>query len=156
MTPPGAVPPPCEAPASVVRFVPAVLDVVIEHARSLAPEECCGLLLGDGHGVALAWPARNELASQTRYRVDPRDYLAASRYGRKHGFEVVGAYHSHPRTVALPSETDLAESAGEHFVYLIVGQVMLWPEAPELRAFRLGNGNFEELAIVREPQELVP
>jgi proteasome lid subunit RPN8/RPN11 len=132
-----------------------VLDVVVEHARSLAPEECCGLLLGDARSVQLAWPARNELASQTRYRVDPRDYLAACRYGRKHGFDVIGAYHSHPRTAALPSETDLAESAGEHFVYLIVGQVVLWPDAPEIRAFRFGEGNFDELRIVRKPQELV-
>jgi proteasome lid subunit RPN8/RPN11 len=152
----GTEPPACRPPAVAVRIAPAVLDVVIEHARTLVPDECCGLLLGDERCVRLAWPARNELASPTRYRVDPRDYLAACHYGRKHGLDVIGAYHSHPRTPARPSATDLAESAGERFVYLIVGQVAAWPDAPEIRAFRFGEGNFEELAIVRERQEFDP
>ena len=155
MTASGSLAPACRAATAVVRFVPAVLEVVVEHARSLLPEECCGLLLGDDASIQLAWPARNELASPTRYRVDPRDYIAASRYGRKHGFDVVGAYHSHPRTPALPSPTDVAESAGEHFLYLIVGQVALWPDGPEnpgvlLRRRELrGAGHRQDAAGVR-------
>lgn len=143
----GAAPP--------IRFGSAVLDVVLDHARSALPDECCGLLIGRADLVRLAWPARNELASPTRYRVDPRDYLAAARHARAHDLDVLGAYHSHPRSQAVPSRTDLAESAGEHFVYLIAGRVGQ-AGASELRAYQFAEGNFRELLIVAVPQELLP
>jgi desampylase len=136
----------------VVRLTSAVLDVVIEHARNALPDECCGLLLGDGQVVRLAWPAHNELASPTRYRVDARDYLAAARYGRQHGLDVVGAYHSHPSSPAVPSLSDLAESAGDCFLYLIAGGVA-GGARPDVRGYRFGDGNFEELRVVAVPQE---
>lgn len=144
--------PAADIATSAVRIGSAVLEVVLEHARTSLPNECCGLLLGDEAAIRVAWPARNELASPTRYRVDPRDYIAAARFGRKHGFDVVGAYHSHPVSAAVPSPSDLAESAGDHFVYLIAGRVSE-ATARELRAYRFGTGNFRELLLVAVPQE---
>ena len=141
-------------PASV-RMSSAVVEVILDHARGCVPQECCGLLLGQGARIQKAWPARNELASETRYRVDPHDYIAAAGYGRRHGLDVVGAYHSHPTSRAQPSPTDLAESAGENFIYLIVGRIGL-PGPPEVRAFTFGHGNFTELHIVVETQENQP
>jgi proteasome lid subunit RPN8/RPN11 len=125
-----------------------VADVVLEHARGCLPEECCGLLLGEGMSVTHAWPARNELSSATRYRVDPRDFVAAVRYGRERGLDVIGAYHSHPTSQARPSLTDVAESVGEEFVYLIAGPIA--SGSPELRAFRFAGGNFLELPLVTQ------
>jgi proteasome lid subunit RPN8/RPN11 len=138
-----------------VRVPDAVVEVILDHARGCVPHECCGLLLGAGTTVQKAWPARNELASETRYRVDPRDYVAAAGYGRRHGLDVIGAYHSHPTSPAQPSPTDIAESAGASFIYLIAGRVSL-PGEPEVRAFRLADGNFTELPIVVDTQENQP
>lgn len=131
-----------------------VIDVILEHARGCLPDECCGLLLGQDLDVTRAWPARNELASPTRYRVDPRDYVAALRFGRGRGLDVVGAYHSHPTSTALPSRTDTAESAGAEFLYIIVG--LISSTSPEIRAFRFIDGNFLELPIVTHAQENSP
>ena len=139
-----------------LRMSPDVAAVILDHARGCVPDECCGLLLGSGAVVHKVWPARNEVASPTRYRVDPRDYVAAARYGRVHGLDVIGAYHSHPVSRAIPSPTDLAESAGEGFVYLIAGRVALPPYKAELRAYRCVSGNFVELSIVTDAQENVP
>jgi proteasome lid subunit RPN8/RPN11 len=65
--------------------------------------------------------------------------------GRRH--EIVGAYHSHPRTAPVPSPTDRAQAFGE-FVYLIAG-----PAAEigpiEVRGYRLEGGEFE--AVTLEP-----
>lgn len=153
---PGATRAPGAAGAALaIGFGSAVLEMVLDHARTSLPDECCGLLLGRPDHVSLAWPARNELASPTRYRVDPRDYLAAARHARARGLDVVGAYHSHPVGPAVPSHTDLAESAGEHFIYLIAGKVA-GGSGRELRAFWFGDGNFRELLIVAVPQELQP
>jgi proteasome lid subunit RPN8/RPN11 len=136
-----------------LRITRDVIAVILDHARGCLPDECCGLLLGRGNRVGLAWPARNELASPTRYRVDPRDYLAAARYGRRHGLDVVGAYHSHPASPAVPSPTDLAESAGEDFVYLIAGRLTSASGEGDVRAYRFAGGNFAALRLVTDSQE---
>ena len=141
--------------AEVLRVTADVVAVVLEHATVTLPDECCGLLLSDGETVRLAWPARNELASPTRYRIDPRDYVAAAAHGRRRGLDVVGAYHSHPGAPAVPSFTDLAESAGDEFVYLIVGPAAGPPAAREVRAYRYREGNFVELPLVTDAQESV-
>lgn len=146
----GALPP--AGAGLTVAVGAAVLDVVLDHARATLPDECCGLLLGEGDCVRAAWPARNELASPTRYRVDPRDYLAAARFARASRLDVIGAYHSHPSSAAIPSRTDLAESAGDTFIYLIAGRIAE-AGARELRAYRFAGGNFHELQIVAVPQE---
>ncbi|HEY3381563.1 MAG TPA: M67 family metallopeptidase [Vicinamibacterales bacterium] len=125
----------------------AALDAIVAHARSEAPRECCGLLLGTGRHVERTFPARNELASPTRYQIQPEDHFAAIREARDSGVAVIGAYHSHPRSAASPSATDLEGASYPEFVYLIVG----FPPGtdPEIRAFSLASGNFVALELVR-------
>lgn len=120
-------------------------DVIAEieaHARETAPEECCGLLVGRPDAVSSSVRARNVADDrQRRYLIDPRDHFAAIRQARRLGLDVIGAYHSHPASAPIPSETDRAE-AFEAFVFLIVG-------ASETRAWRLSAGNFTEVPLVR-------
>jgi proteasome lid subunit RPN8/RPN11 len=124
----------------------AVAAAIIAHARDAAPHECCGLLLGDRTRIIAAVRANNAADDPSRrYLVDPHDHFAALRIGRSRGQEVIGAYHSHPRSDAAPSATDQAESF-EQFLYLIVG---LGLEPPEVRAWKLADGNFAPVSLVR-------
>ena len=127
-------------------ILPAVEAALIAHAAAAAPEECCGLLLGDGDTIRDSAPARN-IADEPvrRYLIDPVDHLAAIRDARRRSLEVIGAYHSHPRSPAVPSATD-AEAAFGGFLFLIVG---LAAEAPDLRAWRWDGGNFVAVPLVR-------
>lgn len=127
----------------------AAWDAIHAEAEARAPDECCGLLLGDGDRIELAWPARNTADTpRSRYVIDPRDHFAAVRHARARGWTVVGAWHSHPHSAPRPSPTDRAEAFG-HFIYLIVGRETgaLWTP----RAFVLIDGNFEERSLVPEP-----
>ena len=125
-----------------------VAAAIIAHARETAPLECCGLLIGDGSGIAGAIRARNIAHDPARrYLVDPHDHLAAMRLARDRGQQVVGAYHSHAQSRALPSVTDASEGFG-NFLVLIVG---LGPDPPELRAWTLVDGNFVAVPLVRVP-----
>src|SRR5688500_2453276 len=91
---------------------------MFEHARREMPRECCGLLIGDAHAVREVFPARNELADSTRYRIDARDHFAAIRRARSLGLAVIGAYHSHPFSHPVPSSRDLDEASPD-FLYVI-------------------------------------
>ena len=123
-----------------------VLEGLIGHAREAAPLECCGLLAGDGDLIDEFVRTRNVRASEVAYEIDPREHIAIMKSLRARTRSVLGAYHSHPRTPALPSATDLAEAHYERdFVYLIVS---LEREPPDVRAYRL-----ERDAMIEAPFE---
>ena len=73
-----------------------ILDKIVAHAVADLPNECCGLLIGTAEIIEDAARARNTKRSRTRFQVEPADHFAAIRRARAAGFEIIGAYHSHP------------------------------------------------------------
>jgi desampylase len=129
-----------------VRLPRRVEAALLSQATAAAPEECCGLLLGDATTIVDVIPARNSADDPLRrYVVDPRDYFRAIREARARALEVIGAYHSHPQSSAAPSDTDRAQ-AFSHFVFLIVG---LGSTPPDVSAWTWSAGNFTPLPLVR-------
>jgi proteasome lid subunit RPN8/RPN11 len=126
-----------------------VIDAMIAHARDVAPNECCGLLAGADRLIDECIRTRNVKASPTEYLVDPADHFAAIRRLRNEGREVVGAYHSHPRSAAVPSPTDVSEAHYPEFVYLIVS--LACADQPDVRAYAIEDGNFAQVGIVPVP-----
>jgi len=128
-----------------IQFTRAALADVVAHARNEAPRECCGFLVGTPTFVREAVAARNIAdTATTRFLVDPQDHFDTLRSARRRGFEIVGFYHSHPRTPAVPSETDRAEASYPHHLYLIVSLA----EPADVRLFRFAAGNFTEVRFV--------
>jgi proteasome lid subunit RPN8/RPN11 len=132
-----------------MRVAGAAIDALIAHARETAPNECCGLLLGGQAGVVEAVRTRN-IADEpvSRFVVDPQDHINGRRGARRRGLDVVGFYHSHPRSPAIPSETDRAEASYPDHLYLIVS---LAGDPPDIALFRVdagGRGNFLRLPFV--------
>ena len=130
---------------SAVTVAASVLAALTAHARDAAPDECCGLLVGTAARVDECVRARNVAASPVRFQVDPADHFALRRRLRGTSRSIVGAYHSHPRTPARPSPTDVAEAHYPEFVNLIVS---LMDDEPEIRAYRIAGSRVTELEIV--------
>jgi len=90
--------------------------LMVSHARTAYPEECCGAMLGvieDGRKrVRLAVPLENASngSRRARYELRPEDLLEADRQARRQGMDLVGIYHSHPDCGAYFSEADLKNS----------------------------------------------
>jgi proteasome lid subunit RPN8/RPN11 len=123
---------------------PEVLAAAIAHARDASPAECCGILLGRDNEIVEAVRVRNLADSPTRYLLDPAGHLAAQRDGRARGVDVLGFYHSHPHSPAVPSETDIAEAAYPGYLYLIVS---LEQGRPEARLFRWDGSRFDAVVL---------
>jgi proteasome lid subunit RPN8/RPN11 len=81
-------------------------------------------------------PTRNVLADPSRYQIDPQDHIETNRRLRGTSRTVVGAYHSHPHTPAVPSPRDLAEASYPDFVWLIVS---LESDDADYRAYRIAG-----------------
>jgi len=123
----------------------AASDAIVKHALAARPRECCGILVGKGDEIVEAVVARNLAGGQNRFFIDPADHVAARRAARQRDLDVLGFYHSHPRSAALPSERDLAEATYSGHLYLIVS---LEHETADIRVFRLEDRNFLEMTLV--------
>lgn len=124
-----------------------VLERLKAHACDARPRECCGLLLGRSGHVIAARPAANLATSPDRFELDPQAHVAAIRATRGSDVGVVGFYHSHPHSVPVPSQSDLAESTYPEALHVIIG----YPTASEadVRAYLLRDGGYVEVELVR-------
>jgi proteasome lid subunit RPN8/RPN11 len=124
------------------------LTEIREHGIRDYPYECCGLLLGryttDRKFVSKTYPisnAREESAKRNRFLITPDELLRGERYAREHDLEVVGFYHSHPDSPAVPSQYDL-EHAWPTYSYIIVStsanearDLFSWEQEPDRSRF---------------------
>lgn len=132
-----------------VTIVRSAFDALVAHAREEAPSECCGLLLGSGASVLEAARTTNTASNRySRFLIDPKDHIGLRKAARGRGLEVVGFYHSHPRSPALPSTSDLAEASYPGHLYLIVSLIGASPEVAIYRLDEGEHGNFLRLPFV--------
>ena len=80
-----------------------LLDEMVLHARRSLPDEACGMLAGLSGRVSKVYTLENSNPSPATYVVDPVDQLKAIKDMSAEGFELVGIYHSHPDSPAVPS-----------------------------------------------------
>lgn len=121
---------------------------LIAHAQEEYPNECCGLLAGQSGRVARVYRGTNIDHSPYTYSMDPREQLAAFKDMEAAGLELLGIYHSHAHSPAYPSKTDVAKAYYPDALYVIASLAVR--SAPEIRAFRVVDGQItEESVIVR-------
>ena len=119
----------------------------IAHARAEDPNEMCGVIVGDAPaadgGRALRWePARNAEASPMRYAVHPDDLLRLT-IETDDADEVFWAIvHSHVRSPAVPSPTDVGIALYPDALYVLVS---LADES--VRAWRIVDGATFEVDV---------
>ena len=116
------------------------IAAITAHGERDYPHECGGMLIGhfgtDGRKTVVeTFPlgnAREEEARHNRVLILPGDVLKAERYARERKLDVIGYYHSHPESPAVPSQYDL-DHAWPTFAYIIVavaqgaaGQMTVW------------------------------
>ena len=116
------------------------LEEIFASATQSAPDECCGLIGGDGARATSLYPMRNVAANaHVAYEAAPEDLFAAQRQMRERGEQLLAIYHSHPRaTEPQPSETDVRLAYYPQAIYFIVG---LSGAEPVMRAFKISEAD---------------
>ncbi len=118
------------------------LAAIVAQAQEEAPLECCGLLLGRGRRVERVFPGTNIDRSPVTYNMDPQELFRAHREMEAQGTDLVAIYHSHPRTRAYPSSTDVGKATYPDAFYMIIS--LQDASLPEIRVFRIGGGDITE------------
>lgn len=101
---------------------PALAQEIVTYAREAQPDECCGVILGVGETAEVIIPISN-IASEPKYnyQMDEKILLKALYQAEHMQLEVIGFYHSHPRTEPIPSPTDVRLANYPNAAYVIVG-----------------------------------
>jgi [CysO sulfur-carrier protein]-S-L-cysteine hydrolase len=119
-----------------VKIPQTLIDEMVAHAREDLPNECCGMVGGrDGEAETVIRVA-NSAASPLRYEMDPQEQYDALKAIEDAGGELLAIYHSHTKSAAYPSQTDVNQAvAWPEQVYLIVS--LADPEAADVKGYLL-------------------
>jgi proteasome lid subunit RPN8/RPN11 len=128
--------------------IPAPLaQEMIDHSLAGRPNEACGVLGGRDGELVKVFRMTNASASPVRYSLDPQEQFAVYKTLDDEGWDLAGVFHSHTRTEAYPSPTDV-RLASEDVPYLIVS---LASEPPVIRAFRIIKDSWtDDEGLVKE------
>ncbi len=124
----------------------AIYEAMRAHAAFSLPHEACGLLASDADGeLRMCYCLTNADRSDSVFTVDPVEHFRALQHAERNGWELSGAFHSHTRSAAVPSETDRRLALEPDWVYFIVGPAS---EAnPAVLGFRIRKGVVTEVPL---------
>lgn len=145
-----------------VTIAAGIVQAMLDHAHAEYPNEACGLVLGDGPaadgGRALRFEtARNAAASPYRYELDSNDLLRLTMEADDADEMFWAIVHSHVRTAARPSPTDIGLALYPDALYVLVALADApddsaavragTPVSPFVRAWRILDGHVWEVAL---------
>jgi predicted GIY-YIG superfamily endonuclease/proteasome lid subunit RPN8/RPN11 len=119
--------------AHALTITRAAHAAMLNAAAHAAPEEACGLLLGESWAITEARPAANVAPDpRAHFEIDPAALIVAHRAERSGGPDVIGYFHSHPNGRPDPSAQDRAQASGDGRVWAIVAcnAVKFWQDTP--------------------------
>ena len=132
------------SPPAALELSSDVAEAVIEHARTELPNEACGLLSGAAGRATTFHGARNARASPRRYDLHPEDLVRLMFEIEAAGDDLVAIFHSHPRSPAVPSLTDVR--GAEYRVPYLIASLDVGAE-PVLRAWWIASGEAAEIPV---------
>jgi proteasome lid subunit RPN8/RPN11 len=85
-----------------------------------------------------------------RFEIHPDDLIEIYNRTEERGEEIALLYHSHPRSEAYPSQTDINQAAGVAAWWpdVVWAICSLAGEEPAVRAFEIRDGAAEEVELV--------
>ena len=121
------------------------IDILIDHSTKSHPNESCAMLLGtydnQQWNVKKVFLTNNMEKSETNFTISPEELLHGHQLAEKKQLELVGVFHSHPNSSAIPSDTDKKFMKGNPVPWIIFSGIN-----NDLNAFIL-NTSVEEIPI---------
>jgi [CysO sulfur-carrier protein]-S-L-cysteine hydrolase len=119
-----------------MRIAQSLIDEMIAHAREDFPNECCGMVGGLDGEARVVHRVANAAASPLRYEMDSQGQITAYNAIESNGEDLLAIYHSHTKSAAYPSQTDVNQAvAWPDQIYLIVS--LADDDAPDVKGYLL-------------------
>jgi [CysO sulfur-carrier protein]-S-L-cysteine hydrolase len=143
---------------AAVRLPDEIRAAIVEHARREDPNEACGVVIGsaaaaEGGQAVRFVPTHNAAASPYRYEIDSRDLLRLTLDADDADEAFWAIVHSHVRSPARPSPTDLGLAFYPDALYVLVSLAESEADPvtgePGVRAWRIVDGAAFEVELIR-------
>ncbi|MBI3324706.1 MAG: M67 family metallopeptidase [Candidatus Omnitrophica bacterium] len=129
---------------------------IIKHCLSAYPKEACGILAGNTitstekppREALYVYPMRNVEESPVGYSMDPKEQLLVEKKMRERGQRMLGIYHSHTATEAIPSPVDVSLAISPDISYLLVS--LKDRSRPDIKTYRIVDGEILRENLLRE------
>lgn len=99
-------------------------NVILAHCKKNLPNEACGLVAGTGDKndqfIKKVYLLTNTDASSRHFSMIPEEQFAAVKDMRAHGYKLLGNFHSHPNSKAVPSGEDIRLAYDTDTYYMIL------------------------------------
>jgi proteasome lid subunit RPN8/RPN11 len=128
-------------------MAPELYEEIVAHARTEAPNECCGMVAARDQEAVKIYRATNAAASPLRYEIDGAEQYRIQMAIDDEGLDLGAIYHSHTRSEPYPSQTDINLAFYPESLYVIVG---LASGEPDVRAYTIRDGRVAEAELVVE------
>ncbi|HEV7400707.1 MAG TPA: M67 family metallopeptidase [Solirubrobacterales bacterium] len=132
-----------------MRMPQTLIDEMVAHAREDLPNECCGMVGGVEGEASVVIPVVNSAASPLRFEMDPQGQYNALKAIEDDGKEMLAIYHSHTKSAAYPSQTDVNQAVNwPDAIYLIVS--LRDEDAPEVKGYWLKDLAIADAELIVE------
>jgi proteasome lid subunit RPN8/RPN11 len=132
-----------------MRIAQSLINEMVAHAREDLPNECCGMVGGADGEASTVIPVVNSAASPLRFEMDPQGQYNALKAIEDDGKEMLAIYHSHTKSAAYPSQTDVNQAVNwPDAIYLIVS--LEDPENPVVKGYWLKDLKVADVELVAE------
>jgi [CysO sulfur-carrier protein]-S-L-cysteine hydrolase len=132
-----------------MRIAQGLIDEMVAHAREDLPNECCGMVGGSDGRATRVIRVENSAASPLRFEMEPQGQYNALKEIEDGGGELLAIYHSHTKSAAYPSQTDVNQAVNwPDAIYVIVS--LQDPDAPDVKAYWLKDLSIADAELVVE------
>lgn len=122
-------------------------NIILEHCIKSLPNEACGLVAGVKKGnnkfIKKVYLMTNIDCSSKHFSMAPEEQFAVAKDIRANGYVLLGNFHSHPHSPAMPSSEDIRLAYDKNMDYMILSLMDI--DKPVLNVF---NINRESICIM--------
>ena len=93
--------------------------ILTEHAENEKPNESCAILYGENNTVKKIWITENIEKSPVEFTLSPEQNYEMYQKEDELGLRIIGIFHSHPNSQAIPSSTDKKFMQNNPYIWMI-------------------------------------
>ena len=121
------------------------MEKIAAHAQKDAPIEACGFLIGTEGEITSNLPMTNAEARSDHFTFEPAEQFAVYQAVARNEFDIIGVYHSHIFTPAVPSAEDIRLARKQNLLHVIVS---LMEGKKTVRGFYIEDGRVDEEPLI--------
>jgi len=128
----------------------SLVNQLLTLAQQSPQDEVCGLVSSHNNQPMRVYPITNISPEPGRlFQMDPQKMIDSMRSMREQNEELFAIYHSHPRSPAVPSATDIQQASYPDALYLIIS--LDTEGVLEMRGYYLRNNTLNEIVLEISP-----